>query len=76
MAVGQLGFTPEQLRENMQAFLTKVREDAQKIVEMTPKQIDEVVCTASILFWGEYSQQAGPEFNEFARILSDRKFQE
>jgi large subunit ribosomal protein L1 len=75
MAVGQLGFTPEHLRDNMQTFLTKIKDDAYKIVDMTPKQIDEVVCTALILFVGGHSQQAGPEFNKLARIFSNRKLQ-
>ncbi len=43
MAVGQLRFTPEQLRDNIKAFLEKMKKDAALLSETTPKEIVEVV---------------------------------
>lgn len=43
MAVGQLRFTPEQLRDNIKAFLDKMKKDAAALSETTPKEISEVV---------------------------------
>ncbi len=43
MAVGQLGFSPEQLRDNIRAFLDKMKKDAANLSDITSKQIAEVV---------------------------------
>jgi large subunit ribosomal protein L1 len=48
MAVGQLRFTPEQLRDNIQAFIGKMKEDAEKLSHVISKEISEVVGTLSI----------------------------
>jgi large subunit ribosomal protein L1 len=48
MAVGQLRFTPEQLRDNIQAFLGKIKEDAEKLSFVISKDINEVVGTLTI----------------------------
>jgi large subunit ribosomal protein L1 len=48
MAVGQLRFTPEQLRDNIQAFLGKMKEDAEKLSDVISKEISEVVSTLTI----------------------------
>jgi len=48
MAVGQLRFTPEQLRDNIQAFLGHMREDAEKLSHLISKEITEVVGTPTI----------------------------
>jgi large subunit ribosomal protein L1 len=48
MAVGQLRFTPEQLRDNIQAFLGKIKEDAEKLSFVISKEINEVVGTLTI----------------------------
>lgn len=43
MAVGQLAFTPEQLRDNVKALLTQVKSEASKLSEQFPKEVYEVV---------------------------------
>ena len=43
LAVGRLGFTPEQLRDNIQVLLAKVKSDAADISDTIVKKIDEVV---------------------------------
>jgi large subunit ribosomal protein L1 len=43
MAVGQLGFTPEQLRDNIRSFLEKVKKDAANLNDTISKEISEVV---------------------------------
>lgn len=43
IAVGQLGFTPEEMRDNIRAFIDKVKQDAAGLSEQIPKDIHEVV---------------------------------
>lgn len=43
MAVGQLGFTPEQLRANIRAFIEAIKRDAAGLSDQMPKDIHEVV---------------------------------
>ena len=47
MAIGQLGFTPEMLRDNLKAALTRVKDDAAKLPEDSVKQVDEVVLSST-----------------------------
>ncbi|KAF7507330.1 hypothetical protein GJ744_010764 [Endocarpon pusillum] len=47
MAVGQLRFTPEQLRDNIKAFLDKMKKDAAALSDTTPKEISEVVLSST-----------------------------
>jgi large subunit ribosomal protein L1 len=43
MAIGQLGFTPEQLRDNLKAFVAQLKKDASNLSEQATKEIHEVV---------------------------------
>ncbi len=43
MAVGQLGFTPEEMQRNMRAFMDSVKKDCALINDTIPKAIHEVV---------------------------------
>ena len=43
MAVGQLGFTPEQLRDNVKTFISQVKKDAQSLSDEVTKEIYEIV---------------------------------
>ena len=48
MAIGQLKFTPEQLRDNLSAFVGKIRKDAAELIQdgvPVTKEIAEVVST-------------------------------
>lgn len=48
MAVGQLGFTPEMLRDNVKAFMTQVKKEAATLTDTQNfvKEVFEVVCQA------------------------------
>lgn len=43
MAVGRLSFTPEQLRDNVRAFVGAVKKDASVVSEQVLKEVTEVV---------------------------------
>lgn len=57
MAVGQLRFTPEQLRDNIRAFLDKMKKDAANISDTISKEISEVVGNFTILSIEAHSWQ-------------------
>lgn len=44
MPIGQLGFSPDQLRDNLRATLEQVKKDAVQLSDRVPKEIYEVVC--------------------------------
>ncbi len=50
MAVGQLGFTPEQLRDNLKAFVGQITKDAQALSDQVTKQVHEVVSSSTSLW--------------------------
>ena len=43
MAVGQLGFTPEELQRNIKEFMTALKKDVGQLAEKVNKEIHEVV---------------------------------
>lgn len=47
MAIGQLGYTPEQLKANMQALMKKIKTEAGDIAEESLKEIHEVVLSTT-----------------------------
>ncbi|EAA29595.1 60S ribosomal protein L1, mitochondrial precursor [Neurospora crassa] len=47
MAVGQLGFTPKQLAENIRVFMAKIKSDIGKLDDTTPKMVEEVVLSTT-----------------------------
>jgi large subunit ribosomal protein L1 len=47
MAIGQLGFTPEMLRDNMRVFINRIKEDISKLPEDAIKEINEVVLSST-----------------------------
>lgn len=49
MAVGRLSFTPEQLRDNVRAFVGAVKKDASLLSESVLKEVTEVVSFDSAL---------------------------
>lgn len=48
MAVGRLSFTPEQLRDNVKAYVNAVKKDAASLSDQMVKQIAEVVCLSGV----------------------------
>lgn len=43
MPIGQLGFSPDQLRDNLRATIEQVKKDAIQLSDRVPKEIYEVV---------------------------------
>ena len=43
MAVGQLGFTPEEMQRNIRAFIEQVKKDAAAMSDRISKELGEVV---------------------------------
>lgn len=43
MAVGQLGFTPEEMQRNIRAFVEKVKKDLAQLSDKINKEVHEVV---------------------------------
>lgn len=43
MAVGQLGFTPEEMQRNIRAFMESVKSDCAKLSDKVAKEVHEVV---------------------------------
>jgi large subunit ribosomal protein L1 len=44
MAIGQLGFTPEEMQNNIKAFMDAVKKDIGQMSDRINKEIHEVVC--------------------------------
>lgn len=47
LAIGQLGFTPEMLGENVKAFMRQVKSDVSSLEEQVDKKIEEVVISST-----------------------------
>lgn len=47
IAIGQLGFSPEMVADNVKAFVGKVNADIAEVEEQTPKSIHEVVLSST-----------------------------
>jgi len=47
MAVGQLGFTPEEMQRNVRAFLESVRRDCAALSDRAVKEVHEVVLSST-----------------------------
>lgn len=47
MAIGQLGYTPDQLKTNLQTLLKKLKTDCANISEESPKEIHEVILSTT-----------------------------
>lgn len=46
-AVGQLGFTPEQLQQNIRSLMASVKKDMTALSDQVDKKVHEVVCLAT-----------------------------
>lgn len=44
LSIGQLGFSPEELRTNLRALITQIKKDAAGVSDVATKEIKEVVC--------------------------------
>lgn len=71
MAVGQLGFTPDQLRDNLKSFVGQIKKDATNLSDQVPKDIYEVV-SLPLFFCSLHVAKhfAGIEFHQFSGLLT------
>lgn len=76
MAVGQLGYTPEELQRNIRAFVENVRKDMAGLSDRIAKDIHEVVslCLGHEIV-DDANHSAGPELDEWTGIESEWRFQ-
>lgn len=68
MAVGQLGFTPEQLRDNLKSFVAQIKKDAANLSDQVTKEVYEVVSRVLFECISRNSPKPGPELYKLARI--------
>ena len=47
MAIGQLGFTPEQMQKNIKTFIEAVKKDMGRLGERSPKEMAEVILSST-----------------------------
>lgn len=47
MAIGQLGFTPEQMQKNIKAFIEAVKKDMGRLGEKSPKEMAEIILSST-----------------------------
>jgi len=70
MAVGQLGFTPEQLRDNVKSFVGQIKKDATNLSDQVTKEVYEVVLSSTnspgFTLNGEFRTDASPTVEELS----------
>ena len=47
LAIGQLGHSPQQLKTNLGAFMTRLKKEVGELGETTPKEIHEVILSTT-----------------------------
>ncbi|KAL8933215.1 MAG: hypothetical protein Q9211_005903 [Gyalolechia sp. 1 TL-2023] len=72
MAVGQLGFTPEELQANIKTFMTEVKKDIDLLSEKVTKEIHEVVLSSTnapgFSLNGEFRSSNSPPSRDLAVV--------
>ncbi|CAG8049193.1 unnamed protein product [Penicillium salamii] len=65
LPIGQLGFSPEQLRDNLRVTLAQIRKDASGLADRVNKEIYEVVLSSTngpgFSLNGEFTSDASPD---------------
>lgn len=59
-AVGQLGFTPEEIQKNIRALMSEIKKDCARLGDRISKEIHEVVSTVisvAMMPYGESTDQ-------------------
>lgn len=76
MAVGQLGFTPEEMKRNVTAFMAALRKDIDKMKDRINKEIHEVVSCIAVCRRSIVADCAtGPQFYQRTRLHAERRLQ-
>lgn len=79
MAVGRLGFTPEQLRDNVKAFITQVKREGNLMSEAQnfSKEVYEVVCNTTVYTCrSQANNDPGPKLLKLSGLLIERRVQD
>jgi large subunit ribosomal protein L1 len=70
IAVGQLGFTPQQLRDNVKTLVAAVKKDAMNVPEPFSKEIHEVVLSSTnspgFTLNGDFTSDQSPPLEQLA----------
>ena len=77
MAVGQLGFTPTEMQENIKSFMDALKKDISQLQDRVSKEIHEVVGPTSLrkIATTVANKSPGPQFHQFARVHTDWRVQ-
>jgi large subunit ribosomal protein L1 len=75
MAIGQLGFTPEEVQNNIKSFMEAVKKDMAQMSDRISKEIHEVVSNSCTHLTIKLLTIAGSELNELARLHIKRGIQ-
>lgn len=70
MAVGQLGFSPEEMQRNIRAFMDSIKKDCAQLSDKIAKEVHEVVSTADQRQMAIRLHQIGFELHELPRLQS------
>jgi large subunit ribosomal protein L1 len=72
MAVGQLGFTPEQMQNNIKAFIGNVKKDMGSMSDKAQKDLHEVVLSSThgpgFSLNGDFQSPNGTKAQELAAL--------
>jgi large subunit ribosomal protein L1 len=71
MAVGRLSFTPEQLRDNVKAYVNAVKKDATVLSDQIVKEVWEVVSHSPYVVLDETYALTGFELNKHSWLLPE-----
>lgn len=77
MAVGQLGFTPVEMQENIKVFMDTLKKDITQLQDRVSKEIHEVVrlMSSRSSFVTPSNPALGPQLYKRPRIHIERRFQ-
>lgn len=73
MAIGQLGFTPDEMQRNIRAFMDNVKKDCAQLSDRMAKEIHEVVRYVGLLRYPPANLLLGFELDKLAWIQLERR---
>jgi large subunit ribosomal protein L1 len=75
MAIGQLGFTPEAMQNNIKAFMDAIKKDIGQMSDRITKEIHEVVRSLVQVDFILANVATGDQLYKFARLHTKRRIQ-
>jgi ribosomal protein L1 len=78
MAVGQLAFTPEEMSNNIKAFMDALKKDMAQMSDRITKEVHEVVCCPILdtRDWATANNALGAQLDQRAWLHAQRRLQE